>query len=91
VVTTARSADGGKHAAVRKARPFERERRFLVRPLVVAKRGLHRKSRERTKVRIHFLEIHALEAACLRSGELDGAGAFDEDFAGFALGILETE
>ena len=84
-------SDGGEHAAVRKARPFERERRFFVRLLVVTKCGLHGKSRERTKVRIHFLEIHALEAARLRGGELDGAGAFDENFSGFALRILETE
>src|SRR5439155_26910507 len=50
-------SDGGEHTAVRKARPFERERRFFVRLLVVTKCCLHGKSRERTKVRIHFFEI----------------------------------
>jgi len=59
--------------------------------LVITKCGLHRKPGQRTQVGIHFLEIHALEAARFRSGQLNCSGAFDKNFAGFALRVPEAE
>ena len=81
----------GEHTAVRKARPFQSEAGLFAGLFVVAKCRLHRKPRERTQIRICFLEIHALEAAGFLGREFNGSGAIDEHFASFALRIFKTE
>ncbi len=83
--------DRGEHAAVRKPSPCEPEGGFFIRLSVISKCGLHRKPGQRAQVWIHFLEVHALEAARFRGGQLDRSGAFDKNFAGFTLRVPEAE
>src|SRR5208283_2844777 len=83
--------NGGEDAGIGEARPFKGERGRFVGLAVITKRGLQRVARKSAEIRIHFLDVQALQAAGFIGRELESALAFHENFAGFALRILEGQ
>src|SRR5215472_1481847 len=81
--------NGGEHTAVGVAGPSESQRWWFAGLTVITKSSLQWKTRKGAEIRIHFFDIHALQATGFLGGELHGAGAFDQSFAAFALGAIE--
>src|SRR5258708_19603428 len=84
-------SDGGEHAGVWEARPFQSQRRGFRGLAVIAKRRLQRITRKSAQIGIHFLDVQAFDATGFLAGQFESALPFHQDFTGFALRVLENQ
>src|SRR5258708_21131101 len=84
-------SDGGEHAGVWEARPFQSQRRGFRGLAVIAKRRLQRITRKSPQIGIHFLDVQAFEATGFLGGQFDSTLPLHQNFTRVALRALESQ